>query len=64
MAASGGQHGFAARLRLEVLIQGRWDGRTDTKKAGLLAQASQLPLVDGNVVFGPVAVNSGLPLVR
>ena len=34
------------------------------KKAGLLAQASQLPLVDGNVVFGPVAVNSGLPLVR
>lgn len=28
------------------------------KKAGLLAQASQLTLVDGSVVFGPVAVNS------
>lgn len=28
------------------------------KKAGLLAQASQLALVDGRVVFGPVAVNS------
>ena len=28
------------------------------KKAGLLAQASQLSLVDGSVAFGPVAVNS------
>lgn len=28
------------------------------KKAGLLAQASQLTLVDGSVVFGPVEVNS------
>ena len=39
---------FQAFLQVSTLLN----------KAGLLAQAAQLALVDGRVAFGPVAVNS------
>ncbi|WP_216361030.1 zeta toxin family protein [Comamonas thiooxydans] len=48
---------FAVEATAEEL-QAFLQASTLLEKAGLLAQASQLALVDGRVVFGPVAVNS------